>query len=62
MQQEKLHITKNGVEIYQKKIGTHFETDTLLRVFSRNGDFIGLAKVGEFQNGSAIKIVKFLNI
>ena len=55
-------LATNGVEIYQKKIGTKFEADTLLRVFSKNGAFIGLAKVGEYQNGSAIKIVKFLNV
>ena len=55
-------LALNGAEIYQKKIGTKFEADTLLRVFSKNGAFIGLAKVGEYQNGSAIKIVKFLNV
>lgn len=50
----------NGAEIYQKKIGTHFENGTLLRIFSRKNEFIGIAKADEFSGGSAVKIVKFL--
>jgi tRNA pseudouridine55 synthase len=50
----------NGAEIYQKKIGAHFENGTLLRIFSRKNEFIGIAKADEFSGGSAVKIVKFL--
>lgn len=52
-------LAKNGAEIYQKKIGTHFPLGTLLRVYGGKG-FFGLAEVREYENGSALKIVKFL--
>jgi tRNA U55 pseudouridine synthase TruB len=50
----------NGAEIYQKKIGTHFENGALLRIFSRKNEFIGIGRADEYENGSAVKIVKFL--
>jgi tRNA pseudouridine55 synthase len=52
-------LAKNGAEIYQKKIGTHFPVGELLRVCGGEG-FFGLGEVREYEDGSAIKIVKFL--
>jgi tRNA pseudouridine55 synthase len=52
-------LAKNGAEIYQKKIGTHFPVGELLRVHGGDG-FFGLGEVREYEDGSAIKIVKFL--
>lgn len=52
-------LAKNGAEIYQKKIGTAYETGTLLRVHGAGG-FFGIGEVREYESGSAVKIVKFL--
>ncbi len=52
-------LAKNGAEIYQKKIGTHFPVGELLRVHGGDG-FFGLGEVREYEEGSAVKIVKFL--
>lgn len=52
-------LAKNGAEIYQKKIGAHFPVGELLRVHGGDG-FFGLGEVREYEDGSAIKIVKFL--
>ena len=54
-------LFKSGCEIYQKKIGTHFPVDTFLRVYE-NGEFIALAKVKDFPDGTAIKSIKFFKI
>lgn len=52
-------LAKNGAEIYQKKIGTHFPVGTLLRVHGKDG-FFGIGRVDEYESGSAVKIIKFL--
>ena len=52
-------LAKNGAEIYQKKVGAHFPTGTLLRVLGGTG-FFGIGEVREYEKGTAIKIVKFL--
>lgn len=52
-------LARNGAEIYQKKIGAHFPVGTLLRVHGGEG-FFGIGEVREYENGSAVKIVKFL--
>jgi tRNA pseudouridine55 synthase len=52
-------LAKNGAQIYQKKIGSHFPVGTLLRVHGSEG-FFGIGEVREYEEGSAIKIVKFL--
>ena len=54
-------LFKSGCEIYQKKIGTHFPVDSFLRVYE-NGEFIALAKVQEYPDGTAIKSIKFFKI
>ena len=52
-------LAKNGAEIYQKKIGTHFSLGTLVRVHGKDG-FFGIGRADDFAEGSAIKIIKFL--
>lgn len=52
-------LAKNGAEIYQKKIGSSFETGKRLRMTGANG-FFGIGEVMDFPNGTAIKIIKFL--
>ncbi|MGN1094855.1 MAG: tRNA pseudouridine(55) synthase TruB [Eubacteriales bacterium] len=52
-------LAKNGAQIYQKKIGTSFEKGERIRVCGSDG-FFGLGEVGDFPDGSAIKIIKFL--
>ena len=54
-------LFKSGCEIYQKKIGTHFPDGSFVRVYE-NGEFIALAKVQEYPDGSAIKSIKFFKI
>lgn len=52
-------LARNGAEIYQKKIGTHFPVGTLVRIHGKDG-FFGIAKSEEYAEGSAVKIIKFL--
>ena len=52
-------LAKNGAEIYQKKIGSGFPIGARLRVHGGDG-FFGIGEVREYEDGSAIKIVKFL--
>lgn len=52
-------LAKNGAEIYQKKIGTHFPVGTLVRVHGKDG-FFGIGKAEEYPEGTAVKIIKFL--
>lgn len=54
-------LFKSGCEIYQKKIGTHFPVDTFIRVYENN-EFIALAKVQDYPDGTAIKSIKFFKI
>ena len=54
-------LFKSGCEIYQKKIGTHFPVGAFLRIYE-NGEFIALAKVQDFPDGTAIKSIKFFKI
>ncbi len=54
-------LFKSGCEIYQKKIGTHFPVGTYLRVYEGN-EFLALAQVSDYENGTAIKSVKFFKI
>ena len=52
-------LSKNGCEIYQSKIGTHFEVGTRVRLCSPEGEFFALGEVREYESGSAIKPIKF---
>ncbi len=54
-------LCRNGAEIYQKKIGTHYSVGTKLRIHSSEG-FFALGEVMDFEDGSAIKAIKLFDI
>ena len=54
-------LARSGCEIYQKKIGTSFPVGTFLRIYE-NGEFLALAEVRDYENGTAIKSIKFFKI
>ena len=51
----------HGCELYQKKLGTHIEDGSLVRLFDRDG-FFALGRVTDYPDGSAIKPVKQFRI
>ena len=54
-------LAQNGCEIYQKKIGTHLATDTLVRLYRRTDggeEFFALGRIADYTDGSAIKPLK----
>ena len=55
-------LSRNGCEIYQKKIGTSFDRGTRVRMYSKNGVFFALGEVREYDGGSAIKAIKMFDI
>lgn len=54
-------LSRNGCEIYQKKIGTDFSPGTMLRVCDKNG-FYAIGEVREYPDGSAVKLLKRFDI
>ena len=54
-------LSRNGAEIYQKKIGTHFDVSQRVRIYGKSG-FFALGEVMEFEDGSAIKPIKFFEL
>lgn len=54
-------LIKGGTELYQKKLGTAFDTGEYIRI-RHNGSFIALGQVTDFKNGSAIKPVKLFEL
>lgn len=50
-------LARNGCEIYQKKIGTHFPSGTRLRVCDKNG-FFAVGEVRDYEDGTAVKLIK----
>jgi tRNA U55 pseudouridine synthase TruB len=55
-------LCKNGCEIYQAKIGAKIADGTRVRLCSPEGEFFALGEVREYENGSAIKPIKFFVI
>ncbi len=47
----------SGCEIYQKKIGTHFDIGEYVRLYSKDG-FFGVGIIKEYEEGSAVKCDK----
>ncbi len=47
----------SGCEIYQKKIGTHYDVGQYVRLYSKDG-FFALGIVKEYEEGSAVKCDK----
>lgn len=54
-------LSRSGCEIYQKKIGTHYETGARVRLSGRGG-FFALGEVREYEQGSAIKAIKQFDV
>jgi len=50
-------LARDGNEIYQKKLGTRHEIGTRVRLYGADG-FFALGEVGEYPDGSAIKVIK----
>ena len=54
-------LSRNGCEIYQRKIGSDFSLGTLLRVCDKNG-FYAIGEIKEYPEGSAVKLLKRFDI
>ena len=50
-------LAHSGLEIYQKKIGTHLSEGTMVRFYDETG-FFALGEVRLYEDGSAIKPIK----
>lgn len=50
-------LSRDGNEIYQRKIGTSYEIGTRVRLYGADG-FYALGEVREYEDGSAIKVIK----
>ena len=55
-------LCRNGCEIYQKKIGSHFEIGERVRITDHENSFFAIGEVREYENGSAIKAIKFFEL
>ena len=54
-------LSRNGREIYLKKIGADIPLGTLLRVYDKDG-FYAIGEVREYPDGNAIKLLKRFDI
>ncbi len=54
-------LCRNGVEIYQKKIETHFPVGMKVRIRGKNG-FFALGEVRDYPSGTAIKAIKNFDV
>ena len=54
-------LSRNGCEIYQRKVGTDFPLGTMLRVCDKNG-FYAIGEIKEYPEGSAVKLLKRFDI
>ena len=55
-------LSRNGCEIYQKKIKTSFDIGTRVRLCNDQGDFYALGEVFDYKDGSAVKAIKLFDI
>ena len=55
-------LSRNGCEIYQKKIRTSFATGTRVRMCDEQGKFYALGEVADYKDGSAVKTIKLFDI
>ena len=51
-------LSRDGCEIYLKKIGVSYPLGTRVRLCTEGGSFYALGEVGEYKNGDAIKAIK----
>lgn len=55
-------LSRNGCEIYLKKLGISHPVGTRLRVCGANGSFFALGEVREYPDGIAVKIIKLFDV
>ncbi len=55
-------LCRNGCEIYQIKIHTEFAIGTRVRICDAKGHFFALGEVREYENGSAIAMIKLFEL
>lgn len=55
-------LCRNGCEIYQKKINTDHKIGTRVRLCDASGAFFALGEVREYENGTAIKGIKYFDV
>ncbi len=55
-------LSRNGCEIYQKKIKTALKTGERVRLYGKNGVFFALGEVRDYPDGSAVKAIKIFDI
>ena len=55
-------LSRNGCEIYQKKIKTDFAVGERVRMLTKDGRFYALGEVREYEEGSAIKAIKLFEL
>ena len=55
-------LSRNGCEIYQKKIRSCFKTGERVRMRNESGDFYALGEVFDYKEGSAIKVIKLFDV
>ena len=55
-------LSRNGCEIYLKKIGKDISLGNRVRLCSQSGEFYALGEVKEFEDGKAIKAIKLFDI
>lgn len=51
------HLARNGLEVYQKKIGTDLSVGSLVLLCGEKG-FFAIGRVEDFENGSAIRPIR----
>ena len=54
-------LSRNGCEIYQKKIGSSHPLGAMLRVYDKNG-FYAVGEIREYPDGTALKLLKRFDI
>ena len=55
-------LSRNGCEIYQKKIKTDIFVGSRVRMCDADGNFFALGEVREYPDGSAVKAIKLFDI
>jgi hypothetical protein len=55
-------LCRNGCEIYQKKINTDHKIGTRVRLCDASGAFFALGEVRDYENGTAIKGIKYFDV
>jgi tRNA pseudouridine55 synthase len=55
-------LSRNGCEIYQKKIRTSYQSGTKVQMYGKVSGFYALGQVFDYEDGSAIKSIKMFDV